>query len=123
VLARWRVAAPELEGMIPETPALQEAQPLATRLGALADLGLDALGRLTSTGPAAAAAWRDQSLEALRAAAAPQAQLEFPPLLLGALREMVVGAAARTVLARTLPAECTRQVRARAAAAAPKEPQ
>ena len=102
-------------------PILQEAEPLGRDLGALGEVGLDALAKLGSGAPAPER-WRDETLALLREVAAPRAQLEFPPLLLGALRELVVAASERGKAADVPPADWARAVREQAAAAAPKRP-
>jgi len=121
ILSGWREASAALTSVIAAAPVLQEAEPLGRDLGALGEVGLDALAKLGSGAPAPPR-WRDEELALLRQAAAPRAQLEFPPLLLGALRELVVAAAERGKAADTTPADWARAVREQAAAAAPKTP-
>jgi hypothetical protein len=118
VLARWREASAALPPLIAGAPVLQEVEPLARDLGTLADVGGQAFTKLAA-GPPAAASWRDEKLAFLRQAAAPRAQLEFPSTLLGALRELVVASAERDRAGDVPREEWARQVRARAAEAAP----
>ena len=116
LFAGWQEASAALVPVIARSPVLQEAEPLARDLGVLAEIGREATTHVVA-GPAQDASWRDEKLASLQQAAAPRAQLEFPPPLLAALRELVVAAAQRARLDATSPADWAREVREQAAAA------
>ncbi len=73
----WREAARALDRQADTRPLLHEARSLVADLGALADIGREALSRLGSGGGAGAAAWREASLARLKEAATPRVELEF----------------------------------------------
>jgi hexosaminidase len=75
----WREASRALNRMTDQRPLLHEARSLISDLGALGEIGLDALSRLGA--PAAsggeAAGWRDAALARLKQAATPRVEVEF----------------------------------------------
>jgi hexosaminidase len=76
---QWRAASRALARTAETRPLLFEARSLIADLGALADIGLDALARLGTRG-APDPAWRDAALERLKQAATPRVELEFAVL-------------------------------------------
>jgi len=62
--------------MIDQSPALQEARPLANDLSAIAETGLEALSYLSSDNTPTTE-WRQTQLAKLDEAAKPKAALEF----------------------------------------------
>ncbi len=85
----WRDAARALDRLADTRPLLFEARGLSADLGALGDIGLDALSRLGRG--AGATAWRDAALERLEQAAAPRVEVEFN--VIEPLRRLVEAAA------------------------------
>jgi hypothetical protein len=73
----WRQASRALDRLADRRPLLHEARSLVADLGALGDVGLDALSRLGTGGGASAAAWRDAALGRLEQAATPRVEVEF----------------------------------------------
>jgi len=111
-LTQWRNAGPELEVMIDNSPALQEAMPLAKDLAELGTTGLEALSYI-SRGVAPTPEWRDKRLAALEQVARPKAAVEFP--VVPSIRQLVVAAAELPRLSQMSPAEWKTQVKALAA--------
>jgi len=108
-LTQWRNAGPELEVMIDNSPALQEAMPLAKDLAELGTTGLEALSYI-SRGVAPTPEWRDKRLAALEQVARPKAAVEFP--VVPSIRQLVVAAAELPRLSQMSPAEWKSQVKA-----------
>lgn len=86
----WREASRTLLRQADRSPVLWEARSLAVDLGALAELGLEALSRIGS-GASADPQWREQSLARLKEASTPRVELEFA--VLPALQRLVEAAA------------------------------
>lgn len=108
-LAEWSNAEPQLNALIEKSPALHEAKPLASDLGVLGSVGLEALSFLLNEA-APPAGWREAKLVALDEAAKPKAALEFP--VVPGVRKLVVAAAERSELQKMTPAEWQRRVNA-----------
>src|SRR2546421_2652949 len=106
-LAEWQTASRTLGPMIDQSPALQEARPLANDLSAIAETGLEAMSYLSS-GDAPTAEWRQAQLARLDEAAKPKAALEF--VVLTSVRKMVIAAAELPQLRSMTPAEWNRRV-------------
>lgn len=73
----WRDSARALDRLADTRPLLNEARPLIADLGALADIGLEALSRLGAGGVTGGAVWRGAALERLKSAATPRVEVEF----------------------------------------------
>lgn len=106
-LAEWQTASRALEPMIDQSPALQEARPLANNLSAIAEAGLEALSYL-STGSAPAAEWSQKQLARLDEAAKPKAALEF--VVITSVRKLVIAAGELPQLRSMTPAEWNKRV-------------
>ena len=106
-LAEWQTASRTLGPMIDQSPALQEARPLANDLSAIAETGLEAISYLSS-GDAPTAEWRQAQLARLDEAAKPKAALEFVVII--SLRKMVIAAAELPQLRSMTPAEWNKRV-------------
>jgi len=111
-LLEWRTAGLELGPMIDQSPALQEARPLANNLSTLAQVGQEAMLYLAA-GDATTTEWRDAQLSKLDEAAKPQAALEF--VVITSVRELVVAAAELPTLKSTTAKEWQRQIKILAA--------
>jgi hexosaminidase len=107
VLTEWREAGPPLEALIDNSPALQEARPLAHDLSDIAAAGLEAMSYL-KTGVAPSAEWRDAQLAKLDQAAQPRAALEFPSIT--GVKQLVIAAMLMPQLKSMTPAEWQKQV-------------
>src|SRR5881394_1883472 len=117
-LAEWQTASRALGPMIDQSPALQEARPMANDLSAIAETGLEAMSYLSS-GDAPTAEWRQAQLARLDEAAKPKAALEFVVII--SLRKMVIAAAELPQLKSSTPAEWKQRVTTMASPpAAPK---
>src|SRR5438128_8793046 len=75
-LAEWQTVSRQLGPMIDQSPALQEARPLANDLSVIAAAGLEAMSYISS-GDAPTMEWRQAQLAKLDEAAKPKAALEF----------------------------------------------
>jgi hexosaminidase len=88
-LSEWRDAEPPLNVLIDRSPALREAKPLASDLGNLGTVGLEALsyivGRVTPPN-----GWRAARLAIIQEATKPKAALEFP--VVESVKKLVVAA-------------------------------
>lgn len=73
-LAAWRDNDQQLQPVLQGNPLLQEAAPLSQNMAAIAAVGLEALNALNA-GARVPAAWRQQQLDFLKQAQAPQAEL------------------------------------------------
>lgn len=89
LLGEWRTASITLGPIIDRSPGLHEAQPLASDLGDIAEIGLKALNHLSATTPATTE-WRDAQIAKLDAAAKPKAGLESVVIL--SVRKLVMAA-------------------------------
>ncbi|HKQ50782.1 MAG TPA: family 20 glycosylhydrolase, partial [Pyrinomonadaceae bacterium] len=112
MLADWRDAAPELEALMDNSPALHEARPLARDLSSMGTTGLEALSYLTR-GVAPPADWRDARLAALQQSARPKAALEFA--VTPGLRQLIIAAYELPRLKTTTPSDWRTQVKRLAA--------
>src|SRR5256714_492930 len=106
-LAEWQTASRTLGPMIDQSPALQEARPLANDLSAIAESGLEALSYLSS-GNTPTTEWRQAELARLDEAAKPKAALEF--VVLTSLRKLVIAATELPPLRSMTPAEWSKRV-------------
>ncbi len=106
--------------MIDQSPALQEARPLANNLSAIADAGLEAISYLSS-GSAPTTEWRQAQLARLDEAAKPKAALEF--VVITSVRKLVIAAGELPQLRSMTPVEWNTRVTAMASPpAAPTKP-
>jgi hexosaminidase len=110
-MTEWQTAGRRLGPMIDQSPALQEARPLAKDLSDIAATGLEAISYL-SNGVPATSQWRDAQLATLEQAAKPKAALEFATIV--SLRELVIAAAELPTLREMSPAEWKARVKAQA---------
>jgi len=108
-LAEWQTASRALGPMIDQSPALQEARPLANDLAAVADAGLEAMSYLSS-GDVPTTEWRQTQLARLDEAAKPKAAVEF--VVITSVRELVIAAAELPELKSTTPAEWRKRIKA-----------
>jgi len=115
-LAEWQTASRGLGSMIDQSPALQEARPLANELSDIAEAGLEAMSYLTS-GDAPTTEWRQAQLAKLDEAAKPKAALEF--VVITSVRKLVVAAGELPQLRSMTPAEWNKRVTTMASPAAP----
>jgi len=106
-LAEWQTASRALGPMIDQSPALQEARPLANDLSAIAETGLEAMSYLSS-GDAPTTEWRQAQLAKLDEAAKPKAALEF--VVLTSVRKLVIAAGELPQLRLMTPAEWNKRV-------------
>ena len=106
-LVEWQTAGRALGPMIDQSPALQEAKPLATDLLVISEAAQEALSHL-STGDPATTEWRDAQLARLNEAAKPKAALEF--VVVTSVRKLVIAAAELPQLRSTTPAEWKKRV-------------
>src|SRR5256714_6437332 len=106
-LAEWQTASRTLGPMIDQSPALQEARPLANDLSAIAESGLEALSYLSS-GSTPTTEWRQAQLAKLDEAAKPKAALEF--VVLTSVRKLVIAAGELPQLRSMTPAEWNKRV-------------
>ena len=106
-LVEWQVAGRALGPMIDQSPALQEAKPLATDLLVISEAAQEALSHLSTKDPATAE-WRDAQLARLNEAAKPKAALEF--VVVTSVRKLVIAAAELPQLRSTTPAEWKKRV-------------
>ena len=106
-LAEWQMASRTLGPMIDQSPALQEARPLANDLSAIAESGLEALSYLSS-GNTPTTEWRQTQLAKLDEAAKPKAALEF--VVLTSVRKLVIAAGELAQLRSMTPAEWNKRV-------------
>src|SRR5213078_3590669 len=106
-LAEWQTASRTLGPMIDQSPALQEAMPLANDLSAIAKTGLEAMSYLSS-GDAPTAEWRQAQLATLDEAAKPKAALEF--VVIKSLRKLVIAAGELPQLRSMTPVEWNKRV-------------
>src|SRR5436190_3062740 len=118
-MAEWQTASRALGPMIDQSPALQEARPLANDLSAIAETGLEAMSYLSS-GDAPTTGWRQAQLAKLDEAAKPKAALEF--VVLTSMRKMVIAAAELPQLRSMTPAEWNKRVTTLANTSAPAKP-
>src|SRR5438132_1739442 len=110
-LAEWQTASRALGPMIDQSPALQEARPLANNLSAIADAGLEAISYLSS-GSAPTTEWRQAQLARLDEAAKPKAALEF--VVITSVRKLVIAAGEFPQLRSMTPAEWKKRVNTQA---------
>jgi hexosaminidase len=94
LLERWRALAPDLQVLIDASPALHEIRPLADNVVAAANVGLQALGYLTS-GSGSPAAWMEATHAQLKLLSKPHGELEM--VILPALTRLVEATAAPPV--------------------------
>jgi len=106
-LAEWQTASRALGPMIDQSPALQEARPLANDLSVIAAAGLEAMSYISS-GDAPAIDWRQTQLAKLDEAAKPKAALEF--VVMTSVRKLVIAAGELPQLRSMTPAEWNRRV-------------
>ncbi|HBB97544.1 MAG TPA: beta-hexosaminidase [Blastocatellia bacterium] len=118
-LDEWQAASRRLGPMIDQSPALQEARPLANNLSAIAEAGLEALSYLSS-GSAPAAEWSQKQLARLDEAAKPKAALEF--VVITSVRRLVIAASELPQLRSMTPAEWNKRVTTMASPPAPAKP-
>jgi hexosaminidase len=107
-LAEWRDAAHALDALIDNSPALQEARPLAGDLSNVSAAALEALSYL-SKGIAPPAEWRAARLSMLEEAAKPKAALEI--VVIPGVRQLVVAASEQPRLRQMTAAEWRAQVK------------
>src|ERR1041385_2910205 len=88
-LAAWQTASRALGPMIDQSPALQEARPLANDLSIIAATGLEAISYLSS-GDAPTMEWRQAQSTKRKEAAKPKAALEF--VVVASVRKLVIAA-------------------------------
>jgi hexosaminidase len=112
VLVEWRNAGLALGPMIDQSPALQEARPLAIDLSNIAEVGLEAMSHLSSGDPATIE-WRDAQLAKLKDAEKPKAALEF--VIISSVRELVIAAAELPELKSSSPAQWQKRIKTMAA--------
>lgn len=93
LLERWRALAPGLQVLIDASPALHEIRPLADNVVAAANVGLQALGYLTS-GSGAPEAWMEATRAHLKLLSKPHGELEM--VILPALTRLVEATASGT---------------------------
>ena len=110
-LAEWQTASRALGPMIDQSPALQEARPLANNLSAIADAGLEAISYLSS-GSAPTTEWRQAQLARLDEAAKSKAALEF--VVITSVRKLVIAAGELPQLRSMTPAEWKKRVNTQA---------
>ena len=118
-MAEWQTASRALGPMIDQSPALQEARPLANDLSAIAETGLEAMSYLSS-GNTPTAEWRHAQLDRLDKAAKPKAALEF--VVLTSLRKLVIAAADLPQLRSMTPAEWNKRLTTLASPPTPAKP-
>jgi hexosaminidase len=106
-LAEWQTASRQLGPMIDQSPALQEARPLANDLSVIAAAGLEAMSYLNS-GDAPPMDWRQAQLAKLDEAAKPKAALEFVVMI--SVRKLVIAAGELPQLGSMTPAEWNKRV-------------
>ena len=106
-LAEWQTASRALGPMIDQSPALQEARPLANDLSIIAATGLEAISYLSS-GDAPTMEWRQAQLAKLDEAAKPKAALEF--VVMSSVRKLVIAAGELPHLRSMTPAEWNKRV-------------
>ncbi|HEY0080752.1 MAG TPA: family 20 glycosylhydrolase [Pyrinomonadaceae bacterium] len=107
-LTEWRDAAPALDAMMDNSPALQEARPLVRDLSDISAAGLEALSYL-SNGVAPTAEWRNSRLAMLEQAAKPKAALEV--VVIPGVRQLVVAAFEQPRLKQMSAADWRAQVK------------
>jgi hexosaminidase len=106
-LAEWQSASRALGPMIDQSPALQEARPLANDLSVIATAGLEAMSYLSS-GDAPTMEWRQAQLARLDEAAKPKAALEF--VVMTNVRKLVIAASESPQLRSMTPGEWNKRV-------------
>ena len=106
-LAEWQSASRQLGPMIDQSPALQEARPLANDLSVIAAAGLEAMSYISS-GDAPTMEWRQTQLARLDEAAKSKAALEF--VVVTSVRKLVVAAGELPQLRSLTPAEWNKRV-------------
>jgi hexosaminidase len=114
-LTAWRDSEVALNALIDQSPALQEAKPLAKDLANLGSIGLEALSYL-STRVTPTSDWRDAKLAALEEAAKPKAALEFP--VVASVKSLVVAATEQPELNNLTLSEWKKRVATQASAPA-----
>jgi hypothetical protein len=118
-LAEWQTASRALGPIIDQSPALQEARPLANDLSAIAAAGLEAMSYL-SAGDTPTKEWRQAHLARLDEAAKPKAALEF--VIMTGVRKLVIAAGELPQLRSMTPAEWNKRVTMMASPMAPLKP-
>jgi hexosaminidase len=118
-LLEWQSASRLLGPMIDQSPALQEARPLAGDLLIISEAAQEAMSHLSAGAPASTE-WRDAQLAGLNEAAKPKAALEF--VIINSVRKLVIAAADLSQLRSTTPAEWKKRVTALANPMAPVKP-
>jgi hexosaminidase len=118
-LLEWQSASRALGPMIDQSPALQEARPLASDLLVISAAAQEAMSHL-SAGDPATAEWRDAQLARLNEAAKPKAALEF--VVITSIRKLVIAAAELPQLRSITPAEWKKRVTALASPSATPKP-
>jgi hexosaminidase len=107
ILEEWKTASRRLGPMIDQSPALQEARPLANDLSAIAEAGFEAMSYLSS-GDAPTTDWRQAQLAKLDEAAKPKAALEF--VVIKSVRKLVIAAGELPQLRSMTPVEWNKRV-------------
>jgi hexosaminidase len=118
-LAEWHTASRQLGPMIDQSPALQEARPLANDLSVIAAAGLEAMSYISS-GDAPTMEWRQAQLARLDEAAKPKAALEFVVII--SVRKLVIAAGELPQLRSTTPVEWNKRVTMMTSPPAPAKP-
>jgi hexosaminidase len=93
--SRWRDVGPALVPALASSPALAETGTMASDLGALGSLGLDALAYVRSGG-APPTSWADAAFARIKTMEAPRAETQFA--MLSGLRLLVAAADLRASL-------------------------
>jgi len=106
-LVEWQTASRALGPMIDQSPALQEARPLANDLSAIAAAGLEAMSYISS-GDAPTMEWRQAQMARLDEAAKPKAALEF--VVMTSVRKLVIAAGELPQLRSMTPADWNKRV-------------
>ena len=106
-LAEWQTASRQLGPMIDQSPALQEARPLANDLSVIAAAGLEAMSYISS-GDEPTMEWRQAQLAKLDEAAKPKAALEF--VVITRVRKLVIAAGELPRLRSMTSAEWNKRV-------------
>ncbi|MEP6741379.1 MAG: family 20 glycosylhydrolase [bacterium] len=99
-LTEWRDAGPELDSLMARSPALHEAEPLASDLSDVGSVGLEAMSYL-SAGIPPTNQWRDVKLARLEQAAKPKAALELT--IVASVKQLVIAAAELSLLRHLSP--------------------
>jgi hexosaminidase len=106
-LLEWQSASRALGPLIDQSPALQEARPLAGDLLIISEAAQEAMSHLSAGAPASTE-WRDAQLARLNEAAKPKAAVEF--VIINSVRKLVIAAAELSQLKSTTPAEWNKRI-------------